>query len=141
MSFPAGHSGFRTQESYKRAGEKLAERTDVKTRFKKGFTPWNKGKQGVMPEPWNKGKEHTAVVGEKNALWKGEKASYFAKHLWMKHHYGSPAECEHCGGLGKKTGRSWSIHWANISRKYFRDRSDWLALCAKCHSAFDRGRK
>lgn len=24
--------------------------------FKKGFTPWNKGKQGLMPTPWNKGR-------------------------------------------------------------------------------------
>ncbi len=25
------------------------------TSFKKGFTPWNKGKKGVMPTAWNKG--------------------------------------------------------------------------------------
>lgn len=24
--------------------------------FTKGFTPWNKGKKGIMPTPWNKGK-------------------------------------------------------------------------------------
>lgn len=26
-----------------------------KTHFKKGVTPWNKGKKGIMPEPHNKG--------------------------------------------------------------------------------------
>lgn len=30
-----------------------------KTHFKKGMTPWNKGKKGVMPEPKNKGKDNS----------------------------------------------------------------------------------
>lgn len=139
MSFPKGHTGFRTKESYRLSAEKLAAQ-DVPSRFKKGITPWNKGKQGLMPEPWNKGKKFDLISTEGNVNWKGEDASYFAKHIWMTGNYGNPKKCEHCGVLGKKTGRSWSIHWANISGKYLRDTNDWLRLCAKCHSAFDRSR-
>jgi len=36
---------------------KKGEHTSPKTEFKKGLTPWNKGKKGVMPVPWNKGKK------------------------------------------------------------------------------------
>src|SRR6185312_1937249 len=34
-----------------------------------------------------------------------------------------------------------SIHWANISGKYKRDLSDWIALCTLCHTAFDNKNK
>lgn len=36
----------------------------VKTEWKKGMTPWNKNKIGVMPEPWNKNK--TGVYSEES---------------------------------------------------------------------------
>lgn len=141
MSFPVGHKGFRTSESYRRSAEKLAAIKDVQTRFKKGMTPWNKGKQGVMPEPWNKGKVHESVVGEGNVQWKGEEASYFAKHSWMVYHHGNPRECEECGVKGKKNGRQWSIHWANISGQFLRDLADWKKLCVSCHRRFDNARR
>lgn len=28
-------------------------------------------------------------------------------------------------------------HWANISRSYKRDLSDWVRLCASCHKKSD----
>ena len=34
--------------------QKGEQRNTGRTHFKKGFTPWNKGKVGVMPTPWNK---------------------------------------------------------------------------------------
>ena len=73
--------------------------------------------------------------------WKGGEASYFAKHIWMVNNHGNPSECEQCGIEGKKNGRSWSIHWANISGQFLRDLSDWKRLCVPCHRRFDNSRR
>jgi hypothetical protein len=66
--------------------------------------------------------------GENNVNWKGKKAGYVSKHMWMKYHFGSPSYCEHC-----KTTRRRMYHWANISGEHKRDLSDWKRLCVPCH--------
>ena len=88
---------------------------------------------------WKKGnfpsENMFAPKGSNSHLWKGEKVSYSGLHHWIKKELGSPGTCKHCGksGLsGKK------IHWANISHKYKRILTDWIRLCTKCHSRFDR---
>ena len=58
--------------------------------FKKGQTPWNKEKKGVMPEPWNKGTKGVSPSGKdhhmfgkhpsKSTLAKMSKASKGRKH-------------------------------------------------------------
>lgn len=35
---------------------------------RKGSTPWNKGREGVMPEPWNKGKKVSYYVKGKISI-------------------------------------------------------------------------
>jgi hypothetical protein len=99
-----------------------------------GKTPWNKGKIGVMPVPWNKGKVVTQTQNDKNPNWKGESASYQAKHMWVYGRLGKPDTCKHCNISGL-TGHK--IHWANISGEYKRVENDWVRLCAKCHEYFD----
>lgn len=52
--------------------------------FKKGFTPWNKNKKGVMPEPWNKGEKgvvkHSArTIRKMKKAHKGKKYSLGTK--------------------------------------------------------------
>lgn len=70
--------------------------------------------------------------------WKGETASYSAKHHWIKRHRGNPDYCEHC----KKSNLTHrSYHWANISGKYKRDLNDWIRLCIHCHYKFDSDKK
>lgn len=76
------------------------------------------------------------VTGAKHSKWKGEDASYVSKHLWMKRFFGSPMVCENCKITAPTTRH---IHWANLSRKYKRERSDWVRLCVKCHYRYDRG--
>ena len=66
--------------------------------------------------------------------WKGEKVGYTGLHNWIRKHLGKPTKCKGCGRdglIGKK------IHWANKSRNYLRDLTDWIRLCVKCHKAYD----
>ena len=69
---------------------------------------------------------------ENNPSWKGDKAGYVAKHIWMKSHYGTPNYCDNCHTLKAK-----QFDWANISKTYKRIREDWLRLCKSCHVKFD----
>lgn len=75
------------------------------------------------------------TAGDKNAKWKGDGASYAAKHMWVKYHFGRASECEDCGVEDRKV-----YHWANISKMYLRERTDWKQLCVPCHKAFDLSR-
>lgn len=61
----------------------LEERT-LKSRFKKGTIPWNKGKKGVMAIPWNKGltKETDERVAKNSAA-----TSIGVKLLWKQPDY------------------------------------------------------
>ena len=73
--------------------------------------------------------------GADNSNWKGDNVGYDALHNWVSRQLGKPNTCEHC----KKSGLSgqW-IQWANKSGNYLRNITDWIRLCAKCHSAYDR---
>jgi len=102
--------------------------------FKKGYTPWNKGKKGYT----NAGSFVSRdTEGTKNNKWKGDKVGYFGLHTWVHRKLGRPTSCTHCGSKGKKNGRNWSIHWANKSQEYLRDIEDWIPLCISCHIKYD----
>lgn len=87
-----------------------------------------------MKKMWQNG-----VLGkeEKNHRWMGSRVGYGGLHSWIKKKLGTPNTCEHCNGLFY--GRN--IHWANKSGMYLRDITDWLRLCAKCHSRYDKGKE
>lgn len=72
------------------------------------------------------------TTGISNVNWKGDNASYAAKHIWITYHYGAPKVCEECCASDRKM-----YHWANISGEYRRDRTDWLRLCVPCHKKMD----
>jgi hypothetical protein len=59
------------------------------------------------------------TTGSLNSKWKGDSASYAAKHMWIKYHYGKADHCEFCGTNEKRM-----YHWSNISGLYKRKRSD-----------------
>lgn len=71
---------------------------------------------------------------EKHWMWKGDGVPYRTLHQWVESHLGKPGKCSACGISAK----GHQIHWANKSREYKRDLSDWIRLCAKCHGAYDR---
>lgn len=84
----------------------------------KGHTPWNKGLKGYLG-------------GEKHYKWQ-EKPSYVAVHHWINKKLGKPSACDFC-----KTTMAPRFEWANVSRKYKREISDWVRLCKKCHNRYD----
>ncbi len=128
-----------------------------------GRIPWNKGKKSPETslrmtgagnhrfgtkhtEEWkklaserNKGKKNyfygKKYIGENSPGWKGDQVKYSGLHMWVRSVLGTPSRCEHCG---KNVLNGKQIHWANKSQQYKRDLTDWLRLCAKCHSAYDR---
>jgi hypothetical protein len=99
--------------------------------FKRNSSPWNRGVKGLRMSPdteFQKG----AVANEKHPLWSADKVTYFAVHAWVRRHFQRPDTCDFCGRDNVR------FHWANISKQYTRDRSDWHNLCVKCHNQYDR---
>lgn len=72
------------------------------------------------------------AIGEKARAWKGNKAGYIAKHMWMKKHWGKPDHCDHC-----HTTTASRYEWANINHGESRERTDYIQLCPSCHRLFD----
>lgn len=80
-------------------------------------------------------------IEERHPRWKGESCGQTALHNWVAKHRGKPKYCEHCGRKqppkGKGLSRSY-FQWANISKEYKRELSDWVRLCYLCHKLFDK---
>ncbi len=77
---------------------------------------------------------HCGIQGEQNNKWKGDKVGYASKHAWIRRHYG---KADHCEFNPSHTSRHYE--WCNISRKYKRDRKDFVQLCRSCHRFMDKG--
>jgi len=125
-------------------------------RFKKGYTPWNKGLKNWNPNSkevgkkigdalrgkklsdWHKDRLKKPKLGGLSKYWFGSHSEYTSIHNWVNHKLGKPTKCKKCGRDGL-SGRQ--IHWSNISKKYKKDITDWVRLCAKCHAGLDKSRK
>lgn len=73
-------------------------------------------------------------IGNKARRWKGNKASYFAKHMWIKKIGGKASRCSIDASHKAKR-----FEWSNISGKYLRKLSDYRQLCPSCHRKIDHG--
>lgn len=82
-------------------------------------------------------KSNLARSEERAHQWKGDSVGYRTLHRWVEKHLGKPDTCVHCKTSGLV---SRQIHWANVSGTYKRTLDDWIRLCVKCHSAYDRSR-
>ena len=74
--------------------------------------------------------------GKDSRRWKGESASYSAKHMWIIKHYGKEKKRKKCGNTNCKR-----YEWANISGKYKREIEDYIQLCPSCHRKLDLNKK
>ncbi|MEK9208255.1 MAG: hypothetical protein AAB922_07235 [Patescibacteria group bacterium] len=127
---------------------KKGHRISPETEFKKGNKHRYYGKSSpALGKHWTlsettkdkmskvqKGIPHPNIADELHPLWKGDNVGYRGLHYWVQRNLGKPDTCEDCGKNGL-SGRK--IHWANISKKYKRDKKDWKRLCVKCHKNFD----
>lgn len=126
---------WRLNESLKRGQKKVCGK---KCRDKM-IGEINSIRRKLPQEGFQKGHRHG--VGRKNKNWKGDLVGYDALHDWVRRNLGAPQKCEDCGitkppdGCGKKKDY---FEWANKSKKYKREKTDWLRLCAKCHKKYDR---
>jgi hypothetical protein len=84
--------------------------------------------------PSNKGIKRPEISNENHFAWKGDKVGYFALHSWVRRKLGKAQKCEFCG---KEKTTPKNVQWANKSGKYFRDLTDWIQLCVKCHKEYD----
>ncbi len=70
---------------------------------------------------------------EDSPNWKGDLVGKTALHNWVERNLGKPNKCEHCKSTDRK-----KYEWANKSQEYKRELTDWIRLCSKCHSKYDR---
>lgn len=75
-----------------------------------------------------------SVSGTNNPNYRGENVGYQTKHTWLRKEFGRASKCENC-----KTEKLVRFEWANISKKYKRQRTDYIQLCALCHRRWDNG--
>ena len=81
----------------------------------KGRTVWNKGLKGYME-------------GARNSMWKGDSVSYRNLHRWVERKLGKAMRC-----MKNMEHKSTRYHWANISKEYRRDLTDWMQMCPSCN--------
>lgn len=79
------------------------------------------------------GNKPPLLKGDKSPLWKGDDVQYSGLHDWVVLNLGKPSKCDHCG-----TESNRKYHWANKSREYKRNISDWIRLCVPCHIKYDK---
>lgn len=71
---------------------------------------------------------------EKSTSWKGDKAGYYAVHIWLKKYYGKAYMCS----ASNCSGKSQNYQWALIKgKKYTHDVDNFMQLCRSCHSKYD----
>jgi hypothetical protein len=77
-----------------------------------------------------------AHTGEKAWNWKGNNVSYRNLHRWVERQLGKANKC-----MKNLAHKSTRYHWANISKEYKRELSDWIQLCPSCNLKDRIGRR
>lgn len=114
--------------TYARSAEGEARRLEA-LRSPDSRAHMSEAKRGKTPKNFHVARELAWAANRKEVL------TYSGIHKWVTRTFGQPDACEHCTKAGL-SGRS--IHWANKSGEYKRDRSDWMRLCRPCHFRHDR---
>lgn len=150
QGFQKGHKQFVDPATLR--GRHLSPNTE----FKKGITPWNKGKKGVMPVPWNKGtkgrmkgfwagKKRPEISirfkGARHPRWKGgcyEKIETAIRHSpdykeWRRHVFQrDDYTCQSCGERGGELHADHEFPFAYFPALRF-EILNGRTLCKSCH--------
>jgi hypothetical protein len=136
------------QNAHRPSGLNYKIKVKNKAWFKKGHTPWSKGKNGLRISPSTEFKKGHVPFSKLNPEmmpreechhnWKGDDVGYCGLHNWVYNKLGRPNECEFCKKIVKNPK---AIHWANKSGNYKREVTDWIRLCVSCHKKYDKRKK
>lgn len=115
--------GFQKGHGYIGGGTPKGKRVSIKSEFKKGMIPWNKGVHGVMVA-WNKGLRKREPVREidhaKYAEWRDK--------VFLRDNY----RCQWCGIRGYKLQADHYFSFAVHPKKRYQV-NNGRTLCLSCH--------
>lgn len=81
------------------------------------------------------------LKGEANPSWKGDDASYYAIHIYLKSTFGKADTCENRDNQFlsfKCSEKSDNFQWAKKTlSSYSRFKEDYYKLCVSCHRKYD----
>lgn len=73
-------------------------------------------------------------LADKHHAWKGDNASYYAIHIWLKNNYGKANKCDNSSCISK----SKRFEWALIKfKEHSHNRDNYRMLCKPCHTRYD----
>ena len=72
-------------------------------------------------------------IGEKNGMWKGNKAGYFAIHEWVNRRLGKITKCDKYSTTKPKRYELALKKGHKCERNLF----NWFKLCRSCHFKYD----
>jgi len=128
ISYPAWNKGIPQTDAVKK---KLSKALKVIAK-EKGFGLWMTGKKLSRATKKKIGDANRGILSKS---WKGDKAKYGSKHMWIYKMKGKPSVCDHCGKTGLIRHKR---QWANKDHKYSRNLEDWMNLCIPCHVKYDK---
>jgi NUMOD3 motif len=112
-----------------------------------GKHPWNYGKPGTGLGNKEQQKYINHLKGKDVWNYKGDEIGYSRKHQLVYIKSGKATRCDYKYCMyPRKTNQGRillapkAFHWANISHEYKPGTSDYMQLCASCHSLYDRGK-
>ena len=96
----------------------------------------NKGRKRKPFTKETKKNMSKSKLGDKNGMWKGDEAGYFAIHTWVNRHKPKVEVCELCDKKYDKLGKK-KLELSCINHQYKRDIDNFQWAHHSCHMSYD----